>query len=62
MMGTAVLQATNLFTGWLGAIGAFVLLLLLFAPPRVWYLSKRPSLLAALSYLALLLLCAWQLV
>ena len=60
LMGTAVLQATNLFTGWLGTIGAFVLLVLLFAPPRVWYLSKRPSLLAALSYLALLLLCAWQ--
>ncbi|MBK8904018.1 MAG: hypothetical protein IPM53_22745 [Anaerolineaceae bacterium] len=61
LLGTAVLQATQLFTGWLGAIGAFGLLVLLFAPPRMWYLVKRPSLLAALSYLALLLFCAWQL-
>lgn len=62
LLGTAVLQATTFFTGWLGAIGGFALLVLLFAPPRVWFLSKRPSLLAALSYLALLLFCAWQLV
>lgn len=62
LLGTAVLQATNVFTGWLGAVGAFLLLVLLFAPPRVWFLSKRPSLLAALSYLALLLFCAWQVV
>ena len=62
VLGTAVLQSTTFFTGWLGAIGGLVLLVLLFAPPRVWYLSKRPSLLAALSYLALLLFCAWQLV
>ncbi|MEZ4591585.1 MAG: hypothetical protein R3D55_10670 [Chloroflexota bacterium] len=57
LLGTAVLQ--NLFSGWLGMIGAFGLLVLLFGPPRVWYLRKRPSLLAALSYLALLGLCAW---
>jgi branched-subunit amino acid transport protein len=62
LLGTAVLQSTNLFSGWLGMIGAFGLLVLLFAPPRVWYLAKRPSLLAALSYLALLLFCAWQIV
>jgi hypothetical protein len=62
LLGTAVLQATQLFTGWLGAIGAFVLLVLLFAPPRVWYLAKRPSLLATVSYLGLLLFCAWQIV
>jgi len=43
-------------------IGAFVLLVLLFAPPRVWFLVKRPSLLAAVSYVALLLFCAWQVV
>ena len=60
LMGAAVLQATNLFTGWLGIIGAFVLLLLLFAPPRIWFLAKRPSLLATISYVALLLFCAWQ--
>ena len=60
VLGTAVLQATNLFNGWLGIVGAFVLLGLLFAPPRVWYLVKRPSFLATLSYLALLLFCAWQ--
>lgn len=60
LVGTAVLHATQLFSGWLGAIGAFVLLVVLFAPPRVWYLAKRPSLLTTLSYLALLLLCAWQ--
>ncbi len=62
LLGTAVLQSTTFFTGWLGAVGAFLLLVLLFAPPRLWFLSKRPSLLAALSYLALLLFCAWQLV
>ncbi len=61
LLGTAVLQATNLFSGWLGTIGGFLLLGLLFLPPRLWYLRKRPSLLATLSYLALLLLCAWQL-
>ena len=60
LLGTAVLQATNLFSGWLGMIGAFVLLVLLFAPPRVWFLAKRPSLLATVSYLGLLLFCAWQ--
>lgn len=60
LLGTAILQVTNLFNGWLGAIGAFVLLVLLFAPPRIWYLVKRPSLLAAISYLTLLLFCAWQ--
>lgn len=62
VLGTAVLQSTTFFTGWLGALGGFVLLVLLFVPPRLWYLVKRPSLLAALSYLALLLFCAWQLV
>jgi branched-subunit amino acid transport protein len=62
LLGTAVLQATQLFTGWLGAVGAFVLLVLLFAPPRVWFLAKRPSLLATVSYLGLLLFCAWQVV
>jgi len=62
LLGTAVLQSTMLFTGWPGMIGAFVLLVLLFAPPRIWFLAKRPSLLAALSYLALLLYCAWQVV
>ena len=60
LLGTAVLQSTQFFSGWLGMIGAFVLLVLLFLPPRVWYLAKRPSLLAALSYLALLGLLAWQ--
>lgn len=62
LLGTAVLQSTTRFTGWLGMIGAFVLLMLLFAPPRIWFLAKRPSLLAVLSYLALLLFCAWQMV
>lgn len=62
LLGTAVLQSTNLFSGWLGMVGAFVLLVLLFAPPRVWYLAKRPSLLATVSYLGLLLFCAWQVV
>lgn len=62
LLGTAVLQSTNLFSGWLGMVGAFVLLVLLFAPPRVWYLAKRPSLLATLSHLGLLLFCAWQVV
>lgn len=60
LLGTAVLQATTLFTGWLGLVGAFVALVLLFLPPRIWFLAKRPSLLAALSYLALLLFCAWS--
>jgi hypothetical protein len=62
LLGTAVLQSTQLFSGWPGAIGAFVLLVLLFAPPRVWFLAKRPSLLGAVSYLGLLLFCAWQVV
>ncbi|GJM42269.1 MAG: hypothetical protein DHS20C20_25510 [Ardenticatenaceae bacterium] len=60
LLATAVLQASGFFSGWLGAIGAFVLLVLLFAPPRVWYLMKRPSLLATISYFGLLLFCAWQ--
>ena len=60
LVGTAVLQAAGFLNGWLGMVGAFALLVLLFAPPRIWYLAKRPSLLAALSYLALLLFCAWQ--
>ncbi|WP_420629351.1 hypothetical protein [Candidatus Leptofilum sp.] len=60
LVGTAVLQSIPLFNGWLGMIGAFVLLILLFLPPRIWYLSKRPSLLAAISYLALLGLMSWQ--
>ena len=59
LLGTAVLQSTQFFSGWLGTIGAFGLLVLLFLPPRVWYLAKRPSLLAALSYLVLLGVCAW---
>ena len=60
LLGTAVLQSLNVFSGWLGMSGAFVLLGLLFAPPRIWYLAKRPSLLATFSYLFLLLFCAWQ--
>jgi hypothetical protein len=60
LLGTAVLQATGFLSGWLGAVGTFVLLVLLFAPPRIWFSAKRPSLLAALSYLGLLLFCAWQ--
>lgn len=62
LLGTVVLHSTTLFTGWLGAIGAFVLLVLLFAPPRIWFLVKRPSLWATVSYLGLLLFCAWQVV
>lgn len=62
LLGTAVLQASGFFSGWLGLVGAFVLLVLLFVPPRVWFLVKRPSLLATFSYLALLLFCAWQMV
>ncbi|WP_420640675.1 hypothetical protein [Candidatus Leptofilum sp.] len=62
LMGTAVLQSTQFFSGWLGMIGAFGLLLLLFLPPRVWYLAKRPSLLTTASYLALLGFAAWQVV
>ena len=62
LLGTAVLHSTNLFSGWLGMVGAFVLLLLLFGPPRIWYLVKRPSLLATFSYLILLLFCAWQVI
>ena len=62
LLGTAVLHSLAFFDGWLGAVGAFLLLLLLFAPPRIWYLSKRPSLLAAVSYLILLLFSAWQIV
>ena len=62
LLGTAVLQSTQLFSGWPGMVGAFGLLVVLFAPPRVWFLAKRPSLLAALSYLGLLLFCAWQVV
>ena len=60
LLGTAVLQSLNVFSGWLGMSGAFILLGLLFAPPRIWYLAKRPSLLATFSYLFLLLFCAWQ--
>jgi hypothetical protein len=62
LLGTAVLHSTTLFNGWLGFVGAFVLLLLLFAPPRIWFLQKRPSLLAIVSFLILLLFCAWQIV
>ncbi|VAW43010.1 hypothetical protein MNBD_CHLOROFLEXI01-1778 [hydrothermal vent metagenome] len=60
LLGTAVLHSTALFSGWLGGVMAFGLLLLLFAPPRIWFLQKRPSLLATVSYLGLLLFCAWQ--
>ncbi len=62
VLGTAVLQATQFFSGVLGLIGAFGLLVLLFAPPRIWYLAKRPSLLTALSYVGLIFFCAWQMV
>lgn len=62
VLGTAVLQALAIFSGWAGLVAAFGLLVLLFAPPRIWYLAKRPSLLAALSYLGLLFFCAWQMV
>ncbi|GJM40315.1 MAG: hypothetical protein DHS20C20_05970 [Ardenticatenaceae bacterium] len=62
LVGTAVLQSTQFFNGWLGAVGAFLLLVLLFLPPRIWYLSKRPSLLATISYLALLGVAAWQVI
>ncbi len=62
VLGTAVLHATERFSGGAGAVGAFVLLALLFGPPRLWYLAKRPSLLAAVSYLGLLLFCAWWVV
>lgn len=60
LLGTAVLRSTALFSGWLGGVLAFGLLLLLFAPPRILFLQKRPSLLATVSYLGLLLFCAWQ--
>ena len=60
LLGTAVFHSTALFNGWLGMVGAFVLLVLLFAPPRIWFLSKRPSLLATVSYLGLLLFSAFQ--
>jgi hypothetical protein len=62
LLGTAVLQSTQLFIGWPGSNGAFVLLVLLFHPPRVWFLAKRPSLLWAVSYLGLHLFSAWQVV
>ena len=59
VLGTAVLHSTQLFHSILGQIGAFVLLVLLFAPPRIWFLAKRPSLLATLSFLGLLLFGVW---
>jgi hypothetical protein len=47
---TAVFQSMNL-SGWL----AFLLLFLLFAPPRTWYLVKRPSYTPILTFILLLL-------
>lgn len=54
---TAVFQAMAL-PGW------FVLpaLLLLFGPPRVWYLQKRPSYLPLVTFFLLILLYAWQII
>lgn len=41
------------------AVAAFLALTLLFAPPRIWYLSKRPSWGPLLTFIPLLLITAW---
>lgn len=47
---TAVVRSFELGQGWL-----VLALLLLFAPPRLWYVRKRPSYLPILSFLLLLI-------
>ena len=44
------------------AILAAIWLLILFGPPRIWYLTKRPSWVPLLSFLVMLLYFAWQVV
>jgi hypothetical protein len=54
---TAVLQAMPL-PWWL----ILPALLLLFAPPRIWYVVKRPSYIPILSFLLLILFYGWQII
>jgi len=41
---------------------ALLLLLILFGPPRVWYLTKRPSWIPVISFAIMLLYFAWQII
>ena len=44
------------------ALSAGAWLLLLFAPPRVWYLTKRPSWTPIITFIVMLAYFAWQIV
>lgn len=66
LLVTAVLQPLwstgNLPTGLAGFLPALLLLTLLFAPPRIWYLVKRPSRLSLASFVLVLIIFAGLLV
>lgn len=63
---TAVFRAT--FTlwqwprTWWAALLAAIWLLLLFAPPRIWYLTKRPSWTPVITFFIMLLYFTWQII
>lgn len=42
------------------AMLATLLLIILFGPPRIWYLTKRPSWIPLVSFVVMLLYFAWQ--
>jgi hypothetical protein len=44
------------------AVLAVLLLLILFGPPRIWYLTKRPSWIPVISFAIMLLFFAWQII
>ena len=63
LLATAQLRAIaeGAITGghWLSFVASVVLLLFLFGPPRLLYLSRQPRLSAAVTFLALLASSAW---
>ena len=63
---TAVFRAEFSLWQWprtlWAALPAGVWLLLLFAPPRIWYLTKRPSWTPVITFIIMLIYFAWQII
>lgn len=63
---TAVFRAEFSLWQWprtlLAALLAGIWLLLLFAPPRIWYLTKRPSWTPVITFTIMLIYFTWQII
>lgn len=63
---TAVFRAELSLWQWprtlLAALLAGIWLLLLFAPPRIWYLTKRPSWTPVITFIIMLIYFTWQII